>query len=116
MGKYEVTQKQWHEVMGTNPSTFKGDDLPVESVSWNDVQKFIKKLNKKENTNKYRLPSEAEWEYAARAGTTTRYSFGDDARKLRNYAWYYANSNFETHPVGEKKPNTWGLYDMHGNV
>ncbi len=86
MGKYEVTQKQWHDVMGSSPSYFKGDDLPVEQVSWNDAQKFVKKLNEKENTYKYRLPSEAEWEYAARAGTTTRYSFGDDESKLGNYA------------------------------
>jgi len=116
MGRYEVTQKQWREVMGNNPSSFKGDNLPVEEVSWNDVQQFIKKLNEKEGTNKYRLPSEAEWEYAARAGTTTRYSFGDDESKLGDYAWYRANSGSKTHEVGQKKPNPWGLYDMHGNV
>ena len=116
LGKYEVTQKQWHEVMGDNPSYFKGDDLPVENVSWDDVQEFIKKLNKKENTHKYRLPSEAEWEYAARAGTTTRYSFGDDDSKLGEYAWYNKNSGGKTHPVGNKGANSWGLYDMHGNV
>jgi curved DNA-binding protein CbpA len=87
MGKYEVTQKQWRDVMGTSPSNFKGDNLPVESVSWNDVQDFIKKLNEKEGGNKYRLPTEAEWEYAARAGTTTRYSFGDDESILGDYAW-----------------------------
>jgi len=116
MGKYEVTQKQWREIMGSNPSNFKGDDLPVETVSWNDVQEFIKKLNEKEGTDKYRLPSEAEWEYACRAGTTTGYSFGDDESKLGDYAWYYENSGDKTHPVGQKKPNQWGLYDMHGNV
>ncbi len=116
MGKYEVTQKQWRDVMGNNPSYFKGDNLPVERVSWNDAQEFIKKLNGKEGTNKYRLPSEAEWEYAARAGTTTRYSFGDDESKLGDYAWYEGNSGSETHEVGQKKPNPWGLYDMHGNV
>lgn len=116
MGKYEVTQKQWREIMGNNPSYFKGDDLPVETISWNDVQEFIKKLNEKEGMNKYRLPSEAEWEYAARAGTTTRYSFGDDESKLGEYAWYYANSGSKTHEVGQKKPNPWGLYDVHGNV
>lgn len=117
MGKYDVTQKQWRDIMGNNPSYFKGDDnLPVENISWNDVQEFIKKLNKKEDTDKYHLPSEAEWEYAARAGTTTRYYFGDDGSKLDDYAWYSANSNSETHPVGKKKPNPWGLYDMHGNV
>ena len=116
MGKYEVTQKQWREVMGDNPSYFKGDDLPVEKVSWNDAQDFIKKLNQKEGENEYRLPSEAEWEYAARAGTTTQYSFGDDVSKLNEYAWYRDNSGSKTHPVGQKKPNFWGLYDMHGNV
>ena len=116
LGKYEVTQKQWHEVMGDNPSYFKGDDLPVENVSWKDVQEFIEKLNKKENTHKYRLPSEAEWEYAARAGTTTRYSFGDDSSKLGEYAWYRENSDDKTHPVGNRKANPWGLYDVHGNV
>ncbi len=116
MGKYEVTEKQWREVTGNDPSHFKGDNLPVESVSWNDVQEFIRKLNEKEGTNKYRLPSEAEWEYAARAGTTTRYSFGDDESKLGDYAWYPANSGNKTHEVGQKKPNPWGLYDIHGNV
>ncbi len=116
MGKYEVTQKQWREVMGTNPSYFKGDDLPVEQVSWYDVHEFIKMLNEIEGTDKYRLPSEAEWEYAARAGTTTRYSFGDDESKLGEYAWYDKNSGGKTHPVGQKKPNLWRLYDMHGNV
>ncbi len=116
LGKYEVTQEQWREVMGTNPSYFKGDNLPVEKVSWKDAQEFVKKLNEKEGTNKYRLPSEAEWEYAARAGTTTRYSFGNDESDLGDYAWYEDNSGDKTHPVGQKKPNPWGLYDMHGNV
>ena len=116
MGKYEVTQKQWREVMGTNPSNWKGDNLPVDKVSWNGAKDFIKKLNEKEGGDKYRLPSEAEWEYAARAGTTTRYSFGDDAGKLGDYAWYGDNSGSKTHPIGQKKPNPWGLYDMHGNV
>lgn len=116
LGKYQVTQKQWYEVMGDNPSHFKGDDLPVENVSWNDVQEFIQKLNEKENTHKYRLPSEAEWEYAARAGTTTRYFFGDDGSKLGEYAWFDENSGDKTHPVGKKEANPWGLYDVHGNV
>jgi formylglycine-generating enzyme required for sulfatase activity len=116
MSKYEVTQKQWREVMGSAPSYFKGDDLPVEQISWDDVQDFIRELNKKENTDIYRLPTEAEWEYAARAGTITRYSFGDDGSDLGDYAWYIGNSAEKTHPVGQRKPNSWGLYDMHGNV
>ena len=116
MGKYEVTQKQWRDVMGSSPSNFKGDNLPVESVSWNDIQEFIKNLNEKEGGGKYRLPTEAEWEYSARAGTTTKYSFGDEESKLGDYSWYDANSGSKTHDVGQKKPNPWGLYDMHGNV
>ncbi len=116
MSKYVVTQKQWQDIMGNNPSYFKGNNLPVESVSWSDVQEFIRKLNEKEGTDKYRLPSEAEWEYAARAGTTTKYSFGDDESKFGDYAWYVSNSGDKTHEVGQKKPNPWGLYDMHGNV
>ena len=116
VGKYPVTQKQWEKIMGSNPSKFRGEDRPVESVSWNDVQEFIKKLNEKESAGKYRLPSESEWEYACRAGTTTRYSFGDDESKLDDYAWYSENSGSETHPVGQNNPNPWGLYDIHGNV
>jgi uncharacterized repeat protein (TIGR02543 family) len=117
IGKYEVTQKQWREIMGDNPSIFEGDDdLPVKKVSWDDVQEFIVKLNEKEGTDKYRLPSEAEWEYACRAGTATRYSFGDSESKLGDYAWYLGNLGGQTQPVGQKLPNPWGLYDMHGNV
>ncbi|MDO9518082.1 MAG: formylglycine-generating enzyme family protein [Methanosarcinaceae archaeon] len=116
MGKYEVTQKQWVEVMGSNPSHFKEETRPVERVSWYDAREFIKKLNELEGTDKYRLPSEAEWEYAARAGTTTRYYFGDNESDLSEYAWYYMHFFDETHPVGQKKPNPWGLYDMYGNV
>ncbi|WP_148705722.1 formylglycine-generating enzyme family protein [Methanosarcina siciliae] len=116
LGKFEVTQGQWREVMGSNPSYFEGDDLPVERVSWDEVQEFIEKLNEIEGTDKYRLPSEAEWEYACKAGTTTRYSFGDDEAKFGDYAWYVPNSDCKTHPVGQKEPNPWGLYDMHGNV
>jgi formylglycine-generating enzyme required for sulfatase activity len=118
LGTYPVTQREWKAVMGNynNPSYFKGDDLPVEQVSWDNVQEFIMKLNEKEGTDKYRLPSEAEWEYACRAGTTTRYSFGDDESELDDYAWYDDNSDGKTYPVGQKKPNSWGLYDMHGNV
>jgi len=115
MGKYEVTQEEWIEIMGVSPSLLKDDRLPAESISWNQIQEFITKLNERENTNKYRLPSEAEWEYAARAGTTTRYSFGDDELELDDYAWYSDNKK-GSHPVGQKLPNPWGLYDMHGNV
>lgn len=111
IGKYQVTQAEWQAVMGENPSRFKGDRNPVEKVSWDDVQEFLAKLG-----NGYRLPTEAEWEYAARAGTTTEYSFGDDELQLGEYAWFNNNSGSTTHPVGEKKPNPFGLYDMHGNV
>ncbi|MCP4109025.1 MAG: formylglycine-generating enzyme family protein, partial [Desulfobacteraceae bacterium] len=100
-------------VMGNNPSYFQsGDDYPVENVSWNGVQEFIKKLNEKEGAA-YRLPTEAEWEYAARAGTDTAYYFGNDSGQLGEYS---ENSDNKTHPVAQKKPNAWGLYDMHGNV
>ncbi|GHU03936.1 hypothetical protein FACS1894158_03300 [Betaproteobacteria bacterium] len=108
LGKYQVTQAQWKAVTGNNPSRFKGERNPVEEVSWKDVQKFIQRLEAKEGTNKYRLPTEAEWEYAARAGTT---SVRDDDDE---FAWYGGNSG--THPVGQKKSNPQGLYDMHGNV
>ncbi len=118
LGKYLVTQEQWQAVMGNNPSEFKGPKNPVERVSWDDCQKFLEKLNAKIGTQrgKFVLPTEAQWEYACRAGSTTRYCFGDDESGLGEYAWYYANSEKKTHPVGEKKPNAWGLYDMHGNV
>ena len=144
MGKYEVTQAQWEKVMGNNPSKFEGADRPVEQVTWNDAQAFLKKLNathpsplprgeQRETSLSggvgggsspfgrgegwvFRLPSEAEWEYAARAGTQTAYSFGDDPSQLGDYAWFGGNSGRETHPVGKKQPNAFGLYDMHGNV
>ena len=110
LGKFQITQKQWQAVMGKNPSHFKGDDLPVESISWHDAQEFCAKL--RAMTGKaFRLPSEAEWEYACRAGTT-----GDYVGKLDEMAWYDENSGGKTHPVGQKKPNALGLYDMHGNV
>ncbi len=112
----KVTQKQWKAVMGSNPSYFKGDDLPVEKVSWDDAQELIRKLNQREGGDTYRLPTEAEWEYACRAGTTTRFSFGDDESRMGEYAWYVGNSRDRTHPVAQKEPNSWGLYDMHGNV
>ena len=114
LGKFEVTQGQWAAVMGTRPSAFKGDDLPVENVSWNDAQEFIRRLNALERTDKYRLPTEAEWEYAARAGSMTKFSF--DAAYAGEYAWFWDNSNNMTHPVGQKLPNPLGLHDMHGNV
>ncbi len=110
LGKYEVTQAQWQAIMGSNPSTIKGDDRPVETVSWNDVRDFLAKLNAQNDGFKYRLPTEAEWEYAARAGTTAT------PESLNDIAWYADNSGDETHPVGQKKPNAWGLYDMYGNV
>ncbi|MCL2523949.1 MAG: formylglycine-generating enzyme family protein [Betaproteobacteria bacterium] len=116
LGKYEVTQAQWVAVMGNNPSRMKGRDNPVETLSWKDAQVFIQKLNQKEGHNRYRLPTEAEWEYAARAGTSSAYSFGDDANALSGYAWYWGNSGKTTHPVGQKQPNPWGLYDVHGNI
>ena len=115
MGKYPVTQEQWLRIMGNNPSEFKGDKRPVERVSWNDAVKFCQQLSQKTG-KKFRLPSEAEWEYACRAGSTTKYCFEDDQSKFKNYAWYDNNSNNQTQPVGKKKPNAWGLYDLHGNV
>jgi formylglycine-generating enzyme required for sulfatase activity len=116
IGVYEVTQKQWYDVMGTDPSYFSGDNNPVEMVSWNDTQDFIDALNTLENTTVYRLPTEAEWEYACRAGSSTKYYYGDAEGTLGDYAWHRGNSDSKTHPVGEKLPNAWGLYDMHGNV
>ena len=116
LGKYPVTQQQWKFVMGNNPSHFKGDSLPVEKVSHNDVQAFIQKLNLLSGKQYYRLPTEAEWEYACRAGSTSAYYFGDNAKHLGEYAWYFSNSRLKTHPVGKKKPNDWGLHDMAGNV
>ncbi|TRU27113.1 MAG: formylglycine-generating enzyme family protein, partial [Microcystis aeruginosa Ma_SC_T_19800800_S464] len=116
IGKYPITQAQYQAVMGNNPSRFKNNPQnPVEDVSWNDAKAFCQKLSRITGKT-YRLPTEAEWEYACRAGTTTRYYFGDDANQLGDYAWYYENSNSTTHRVGQKKPNGWGIYDMSGNV
>ncbi len=125
IGKYEVTQKQWKDIMGTNPSYFKGDNRPIENVSWNDIQKFLRKLNRKTG-KKYRLPTEAEWEYAASGGhyfkqTGLSYS---GSNNIDEVAWYIVNSrkkgylhkDYGIHPVGQKKPNQLGLYDMCGNV
>ncbi len=119
LGRYEVTQEQWMAVMGgVNPSNFLSLDRPVDEVSWNDIQLFIERLNKKEQGQLYRLPTEAEWEYAARAGSDTAYAYGDDPEgvQLGQYAWYELNSGKQSHPVGSLRPNGWGFYDMHGNV
>lgn len=111
-----VTQQQWEQVMGSNPSDFKGADLPVENISWNDVMtRFLPRLNGL-GEGQYRLPSEAEWEYATRAGSSQAYGLLDDPSELDGRAWYTNNSEFQTHSVGQKKPNPWGLYDMHGNI
>jgi len=115
IGKYEVTQEQWQAIMGANPSNFKDPRKPVERVSWDACQGFVRKLSEK-TKRKFSLPSESEWEYACRAGTTTEYCFGDDEAGLDGYAWYAGNSGARTYPVGQKKPNKWGLHDMHGNV
>ena len=111
----QVTQKQWAAVMGSNPSPFKGDNRPVETVSWFDCQEFISKLNRSQKTYVYRLPTEAEWEFACRGGTQTAYSFMDPS-SLHEYSWSYSNSDGKTSDVGMLKPNPIGLYDMHGNV
>ncbi len=135
LGVTEVTQGQYRSVAGENPSFFKGsDDLPVEQVLWEDAIAFCNKLSKREGLTPYyvfgaraaplvqsgsvgyRLPTQTEWEYACRAGTSTRYSFGDDEASLGEYAWIGGNSSGKTHPVGQKRQNTIGLFDMHGNV
>jgi len=118
LGQYPVTQGQYKELMGGNPSKFQLlegclHDCPVETISWDDAQEFLKKLSVREK-RKYRLPTEAEWEYAARAGTTTKYYWGNNVNG--DYLWYNENSVYKTHPVGNKKPNSFGLYDMLGNV
>ncbi len=115
IGKFEVTQGQWFLIMGETPSRFKGRDLPVDKVSWDDVQEYLFKLSMKTG-KKYRLPSEAEWEYAARAGSQTAYPFGDDLKLSSDYAWSAENANRQPHQVGEKKPNKFGIHDMQGNV
>ena len=132
LGRFEVTQEQWEAVMGSNPYELDRSNpyynLPgmaeritrpnhPATVSWNDAQGFIRRLNRMEGGERYRLPTEAEWEYAARAGTTTSYSFGNDESELGRYAWF--GEDFDTggtHPVGRKRPNPWGLYDVHGNA
>lgn len=127
LGKYEVTQAQWQMVMGGGgemgpvedyPWSFFecGPTCPVEGISYDDALEFVRRLNQAEKVQTYRLPTEAEWEYAARAGTQTAYNFGNDPANLQLYAWYDANAGRTPHPVGSKRHNAWGLYDMHGNV
>jgi len=124
LGKTEVTQGQWEAVMGTKPWSGKSDaDLPATYVNWDDATEFCKKLTQLERASgklpaseEYRLPTEAEWEYACCAGTTTAYSFGDDESKLGDFAWFDGNSGDVAHAVGTKQANPWGLHDMHGNV
>ena len=120
LGVTEVTQEQYKKVMGVNPSNFKGAQNPVESISWMEAVEFCRKLSalpdERAAGRVYRLPTEAEWEYVCRAGMTTRFSFGDEANTFSDYAWYNGNSSQTTHPVKLKKPNSWGFYDMHGNV
>lgn len=117
LGKYEITQGQWKNVMGCNPSCIKNcDNCPVDRVSWIDAQKFIRQLNL-QTGKKYRLPTEAEWEYAARSGgKREKYAGEDFSSSLGDYAWYDGNSGSKTHPVGHKKPNGLGIHDMTGNV
>jgi formylglycine-generating enzyme required for sulfatase activity len=117
IGKYEVTQEQWEKVMGENYSHFEGAKNPVEMVCWDDCQEFLKKLNDMgKEQGEFRLPTEAEWEWACRAGTKTRFCSDDADATLADYGWFDANSGETTHPVGKKRSNAWGLYDMHGNV
>jgi len=127
LGKHEVTQERWEAVMGSNPSHFKGQNHPVENISWDDAQEFIRRLNASEGHGRYRLPTVLEWELAARGGQNTRYFFmkadpetlaeeEEEERLLAEYAWFRDNSDDTTHPVGLKKPNPYGLYDIYGNV
>ena len=122
LGKYKVTQGQWESVIGTPPGSGENKaqeypNHPVVYISWEDAQAFIQKLNEVAEEETYRLPTEAEWEYACRAGTTTRFSFGEDESRLGDYAWYSGNSSpYGMKDVGTKLPNAWGLHDMHGNV
>lgn len=119
LGAYEVTQRQFNAMMGFNPSSVKGDELPVESVCWTDAELFCKLLSKlpdeKTNGREYRLPTEAEWEYSCRAGCSEEYCFGESIELLKEYAWF-GEVLGNPHPVGLKKANRWGLFDMHGNV
>lgn len=120
LGVYEVTNVQWKTVMGSVPSNWKNDEWPVGQITWTQAEEFCKQLSilpaEKAAGRVYRLPTEAEWEYACRAGTATHFSFGQDGGRLSDYAWFGGNAGNQTHPVGQKKPNPWGLYDMHGNA
>jgi len=115
IGKCEVTQEQWATIMGTNPSGFKGSKLPVETVSWNDCMLFCTKIGERTG-RRIALPTEAQWEYACRAGTKSRWSFGSSDKNAGDFVWIDSNSSGTTHPVAAKKPNPWGLHEMHGNV
>lgn len=116
MGRYEVTQAEWEAIMGNNPSVWKSPNNPLENVTIEEVHQFIQQLNEREKTKRYRLPTEAEWEYAARAGSTTTYFFCNSEAEMEQYLWYNKNSQGKPHPVGQKKPNAWGLHDMLGNI
>ena len=115
MGVYEVTQEQYRAVMGENPSWFQGPARPVDGVSWEQATEFCKRVSQKTGRT-VKLPTEAQWEYACRAGSRTRYSFGDDEKQLADYAHFAQPFDAGTLPVGRKKPNAWGLFDMHGNA
>ena len=117
IGKHEVTQQQYYVIAKSKPARFKQDDHPVENISWDQANRFCAKLSRNKEGS-YRLPTEAEWEYACRAGCRERFCFGDDLKysQIEQYAWCSQNSDSTTHPVGQKKPNSFGLYDMHGNV
>jgi formylglycine-generating enzyme required for sulfatase activity len=116
LGRHEVTQRQFELLTGRNPSVFRGPDNPVDSVSWEDARDFVERLNRREGTRKYRLPTEAEWERAARGGGRSVYFFGDGPELLGRHGWVRSNSGGVTHPVGMKDPGPYGLYDMYGNV
>ena len=116
LGKHEVTQEQWKLVMKDNPSDFKGAGKPVENVTWDDCQAFVAKLKHKAPGKTFRLPTEAEWEYACRAGGSGEFCYGDGEGRLGEHAWWGGNSRLMSHPVGGKKPNAWGLHDMYGNL
>lgn len=115
IGVCTVTQAQWIAVMGDNPSHFRGAQLPVDSVSWEDCQRFFTRLAARTG-RQFALPTEAQWEYACRAGTETKWNFGESENAAPDHAWLRDNSSNTTHPVGQKPPNAWGLYDMHGNI